>query len=564
MNIVNGVLARSVDLVLVKDFASFALQSCGNGAHYGYNCPPQVPIISNPEPCNNQTVDELPQTLPSFDPTCYSGDGSSFTYDSTPNFVDDSPNVFNPPSQPPTYSCEFCGNDAHYGYDCPPQVPFIYNPEPCYNQDFNFPQNFQAEERAANIDQSPPQEMSIQDMEDLKQHYLDEMKSLINDLQIKDYRNERIDIQKKEKELLQQEQTAYVRTSQQFNFICYDDDDDEYSFATQEYLKKFSSAITPDLPKSDSLIMEDKHLDTILATKSDELIKSSVEDLVHTPSESDGISKSEYGLPVCDDSFSKKDEVLDDIISIPLGNSNDHFNAESSLIESVLNRDNVISSPKIDFLLEEFAGELALIASIPPRIVEADFDPKGDIRFIENLMYDNSFPRPPETLEDDSETFSDSNDDSTLIDNDSFSIDDIDYVEASPLDSEPVSLEVVEIVIPEVGGIDTDILLTIKDDILREKLLNVNLVIAKIEALKDNPAPSSDVMTKSSSTSPNLFLEETNTFDNSLTESPEAETFYFDLEEISSGSTTARSDYSLPDYEAFYSDDDHIKEKNSG
>ncbi|GJT79516.1 hypothetical protein Tco_1053858 [Tanacetum coccineum] len=97
------------------------------------------PIISNPEPCNNQTVDELPQTLPSFDPTCYSGDGSSFIYDSTPNFVNDSPNVFNPPSQPPTYSCEFCGNDAHYGYDCPPQVPFIYNPEPCYNQEFKFP-----------------------------------------------------------------------------------------------------------------------------------------------------------------------------------------------------------------------------------------------------------------------------------------------------------------------------------------------------------------------------------------------------------------------------------------
>ncbi|GJR37790.1 retrovirus-related pol polyprotein from transposon TNT 1-94 [Tanacetum coccineum] len=39
--------------------------------------------------------------------------------------------------------------------------------------------------------------------------------------------------------------------------ICYNDDDDDYSFAIQEYLKKFSSAITPDLPKSDSLIMED-------------------------------------------------------------------------------------------------------------------------------------------------------------------------------------------------------------------------------------------------------------------------------------------------------------------
>ncbi|GJU07726.1 hypothetical protein Tco_1124156 [Tanacetum coccineum] len=118
---------------------------------------------------------------------------------------------------------------------------------------------------------------------------------------------------------------------------------------------------------------------------------------------------------------------------------NDHFNAESSLIESVLNRDNVISSPKIDFFLEEFAGELALIAPIPPEFVEADFDPKGDIRFIGNLMYDNSFPRPPETLKDDPKTFIDSNNDYSSSDNDSLYNDDIDYVEASPPDP---SLEV--------------------------------------------------------------------------------------------------------------------------
>ncbi|GJX23366.1 hypothetical protein Tco_0227811 [Tanacetum coccineum] len=201
------------------------------------------------------------------------------------------------------------------------------------------------------------------------------------------------------------------------------------------------------------------------------------------------------------------DKVLDDIISIPPGNGNDHYNAESSLIESVINRDNVISSPKIDFLLEEFTGELALITPIPSGIVEADFDPKGDIRFIENLIDDDSYEN-------------------------------INYVDALPPDAEIVSLEVVEIVIPEVGGIDTDVLLTIKNDILREKLLNVNLLIANIEALKDNPAPSSDVMTKSSSTSLNLFLRETNTFDNS---SPEAETFCFEIY----GSTQPGSDIPL-------------------
>ncbi|GJT19370.1 hypothetical protein Tco_0878076 [Tanacetum coccineum] len=111
-------------------------KSCGKGAHYGYNCPPQIPIISNPEPCN-QTIDELPQIFPSVHPTCNSGDENSFTYDSKPNFVDDSPNIFNPLPQPPMYSCEFCGNNVRYGHYCIYQVPFIYL-EPCYNQDFNF------------------------------------------------------------------------------------------------------------------------------------------------------------------------------------------------------------------------------------------------------------------------------------------------------------------------------------------------------------------------------------------------------------------------------------------
>ncbi|GJU05999.1 hypothetical protein Tco_1122429 [Tanacetum coccineum] len=297
--------------------------------------------------------------------------------------------------------------------------------------------------------------------------------------------------------------------------------------------------------------MEDKHLDTILEPESDELIKSSIEDLVHTPSESDGISESECNLPVCDDSSPKKDKVLDDIISIPPGNGNDHFNTESSLIESVLNRDNVISSPKIDFLLDEFAGELALIAPIPLGIVEADFDPKGDIRFIENLMYDNSFPRPLETLKDDSETVIDSNNDYSLSDDDSPYSEDIDYVDALPPDPELVSLEVVGNVVQEDGEIDTDILLTIKDDILHEKLLNINLLIAKIEALKDNPTPSYDFVTKSPSTSLNSFLEETNISYNSL---PESETFCFNLEEKSSGNPTSYTDLSLPDYEAFFYD----------
>nr|GFC99033.1 hypothetical protein [Tanacetum cinerariifolium] len=101
----------------------------------------------------------------------------------------------------------------------------------------------------------------------------------------------------------------------------------------------------------------------------------------------------------------------------------------------------------------------------------------------------------------------------------------------------------------------------IEDDNLREKLSNVYHLIANIEALKDNPTSSSESLTKSPSTYLNSFLEETNTFHNAL---PKFKNFYFDLEEISSGSTTTHSDISLPDYEAFYFDDDHIKEISSG
>ncbi|GJZ95444.1 hypothetical protein Tco_0667778 [Tanacetum coccineum] len=90
-----------------------------------YNCPPKAPIISNPEQCN-QTINELPQTLPSVHPTCNYEDENSFTYDSKPNSFNDSPNIL---THPPQLQFELCGNNAHYGYDCQPQFPLVYEQE---------------------------------------------------------------------------------------------------------------------------------------------------------------------------------------------------------------------------------------------------------------------------------------------------------------------------------------------------------------------------------------------------------------------------------------------------
>nr|GEY25001.1 hypothetical protein [Tanacetum cinerariifolium] len=76
-------------------------KSCGKDAHIGYNCPSKVSVISIPEDCNNQTIDELPQALPIFHLTFHSEAKSPFTLDSNPTYVDESPNIFNPPPQPP-------------------------------------------------------------------------------------------------------------------------------------------------------------------------------------------------------------------------------------------------------------------------------------------------------------------------------------------------------------------------------------------------------------------------------------------------------------------------------
>nr|GEZ07891.1 hypothetical protein [Tanacetum cinerariifolium] len=212
---------------------------------------------------------------------------------------------------------------------------------------------------------------------------------------------------------------------------------------------------------------------------------------------------------------------------------------------------------KIAELMENFNG-MSIEIRKKEKLLQQEHESEGIPEHMCDVpSHDNALPL--DVLKDQIEDFSYSNEEVSSIDYDSFSLDNIDYVEASPPDFEFVSSDVMEIVIPEVGGIDDDILLTIKDDILCEKLLNVNLLIAKIKALNANPTPSSDYKTNSSSTSLNSLLEETNTFDNSL---PEFETFCFDVKEISSGSTTTHSDLSRPEYKAFY--DDHVKEISSG
>ncbi|GJW71349.1 hypothetical protein Tco_0128266 [Tanacetum coccineum] len=348
-----------------------------------------------------------------------------------------------------------------------------YEPNPCY--DSNYSGFDQIEPPQFPVIHQPPQEMSMEALQARE----DLMKSIENFLKkfnrisfretpkvlmqawdkfleikhaCKEKQHQSEEVQELLNKLLQdlqsinEELAEFINTpSWNLPTSSYDDDDDEYSFA-QKYLMTCSTAVTPDSPVTDSLIMEDEHLDTILETESDEFIKSSVEDLVQNPSESE--DERECDVPDCDDSQttnfstfsnplfddssssddeSSHEEVIhemsfktysnplfdldEEIISSefnPIHNEDldstpkdVRFDAESYLLESLVNRDTLMASPpKIDFLLDEFAGELTRLQSIPPGIDNINLDPEGDILFLESLLYDNSSPRPPEAFQD--------------------------------------------------------------------------------------------------------------------------------------------------------------------
>nr|GEV49906.1 hypothetical protein [Tanacetum cinerariifolium] len=132
----------------------------------------------------------------------------------------------------------------------------------------------------------PPQEVSIQEMEDLKQQYLDEMKCLINS----EYRDE-------------------IRIDE---------------------LKGNFNSMSIEINKKEKLqqLEQNEHLDTIPKTKSDEFIKSSVENLVPIPSESEDFFdiESECDMLDCDDSQTTNFSTF----SIPLFDDSTSSDDESS------------------------------------------------------------------------------------------------------------------------------------------------------------------------------------------------------------------------------------------
>ncbi|GKD05307.1 hypothetical protein Tco_1180281, partial [Tanacetum coccineum] len=96
---------------------------------------------------------------------------------------------------------------------------------------------------------------------------------------------------------IHEELAEYINTPNwNLPIVYYDDDDDD---------EDYTIAITPVLSTKEpveSLIIDDERLDTIPATESDEVVKSSVEDFVPIPSESEGIPDNMCDVPFHDNS----------------------------------------------------------------------------------------------------------------------------------------------------------------------------------------------------------------------------------------------------------------------
>ncbi|GJV04978.1 hypothetical protein Tco_1338547 [Tanacetum coccineum] len=337
---------------------------------------------------NNETLEEVFQD---FQDTSKSSDDDTNFVNQEPFVVKQGPGV-NSSQSPPQINhnccyecgdslddifcqrctCKSCGKGAHYGYNCPPQIPIISNPEPCYNQNLN---------------------EILQNLQGRKE------KRIAEEQAVKD---------------------QYWKIP-----VCYDDDDDEESsIPLKDIISELPLcvAITPDSPKTNSLIMEDEHLNTIPETESDELIKSSVEDLVQILSESEDSFEGECDLPQYDDSSKNHDltfsnplfDINEDFTSsdesfseedVPNENfkifSNTLFDLDEEITSTKVDQieyTSINDSQKIDSILDEFAGELTLLKSILPGIDDDNLDPEGDILFLESFAYYKSISPPSEEL----------------------------------------------------------------------------------------------------------------------------------------------------------------------
>ncbi|GJW37490.1 hypothetical protein Tco_0060410 [Tanacetum coccineum] len=195
-----------------------------------------------------------------------------------------------------------------------------------------------------------------------------------------------------------EEQAAKVSSQYWKPPILYDDDDDddeESSIPLRDIISELplSVAIIPGLPITDSLIMEDEHLNTIPKTESDEVIKFSVEDYSFSEVEEKSMTFSNPLFDSNDDFTSSDDESLSDedvleenvkIYSNPLFEFDDEYISSdvNPLFDEVL--ENIESK---DSYVSNHDEQALLVTPFSDDNEDECFDPGGDLDEIEFLLH---------------------------------------------------------------------------------------------------------------------------------------------------------------------------------
>ncbi|GJS11352.1 retrovirus-related pol polyprotein from transposon TNT 1-94 [Tanacetum coccineum] len=286
------------------------------------------------------------------------------------------------------------------------------------------------------------QEMRIQDLEIQKQQCLEEMKEWINELGIREYQKEEIDIDYRRKcedkiyelkdkfnglsieirKIIQEaEELRKSEARARSQKIIIDDDDDDLGFYAV-HPNTIHTPVSQNVEPKDSLIMGDGNINTTPETET-----ISVESLVSNPSESDDFSLGECNLFNIDDSYYEKstsrldhlapispeivevcvdnDDTDDDddcdmpvcdesspiftIFSNPLFDSNENFSSDDeSLFEEEIQKDefNSFSNPLYDIDDEIITNEKSLL----------NRDSPIDSTKTDSIFDEFSFPRLPE------------------------------------------------------------------------------------------------------------------------------------------------------------------------
>ncbi|GJW22700.1 hypothetical protein Tco_0033322 [Tanacetum coccineum] len=198
------------------------------------------------------------------------GLGNGFVYDQNPYSYNETPNFFNQPPQHQieTYSCEFYGGRSHHGFDCQTRNTLVYEQVPYDNQNYGLKQH-------PYYSPSPPQQFYC--CEDV---HSTQVPNPPVDLDTEESDDDVTEVIFDEEQFLRQQSTAHVTPSP----LVYTPPPP--CLATMEPL--------------DALLMGDVVISTTPARDNDKFIKSSVDDLVLIPRESEVTSDSnlECDMPV--------------------------------------------------------------------------------------------------------------------------------------------------------------------------------------------------------------------------------------------------------------------------